>query len=133
MTTLTTIANYYTTGIALGREYLPFVEEGFDYFGYVPIVSTIAGGFRIQYGTVQMVAGIALSVLAGLSFILTQKEEFRKGSISTLDIVVHGAVNVCRGFIECHRYINLICPLHDYFVRGLDLRITYQKPIFTRG
>jgi hypothetical protein len=130
---MTTLAAYYTNGLTLAREYLPLIEEAFDYFGYIPIVSTISGGLRIQFGNLEMIAGIAFSVLAGLAFIFTRKEEFRKGSVSTLDFVVHGAVNVCRGFIECHRYFNLICALHDYFVRGKDLRIVYDKPIFKAG
>ena len=110
------------------RDHLPTVEKCFNGAGYIPFtVHRISGGTRIVFGFFEIVTSIALSILisgfagsAGL-----QKEGWK-----ILDFSVHGLVNIFRGFVECHAWLHLICPLYDNFVPE-NARLSYSRPIFT--
>jgi hypothetical protein len=135
MSNLAVISFYSTGAVALAKEHLPFVEKCLDFAGYVPIVSTISGGIRINYGIAEIVAGLAFAIFNAVLFLYSQDEKFRRDCIQSLDFVIHGVVNVARGHIECLRWVNLVCLIHDVFVRAErdNLRLRYDKPIITIG
>ena len=78
------------------------------YAGYVPVVSTISGGFRIVWGTLELISAVALAI------ILRRKDP--------LEFALSGLGNIVRGHVECRRWMNLMCPIWDNFVPPIDYR-----------
>lgn len=133
MTALPTITFYYDGLVDAGKKYLPRWEGCLDGAGYVPYLSTISGGIRMYYGVAEIVAGLSLIIFSGLTAHYYNSDDFYKRCTEAADFVVHGVANVARGFIECHRWINLTCLLNDVFVEGRDLRLRYDKSIILWG
>jgi hypothetical protein len=123
------ILAYYKTTEDVLFGYFQAFEQFLDRVGYVPIASTISGGIRIDYGLCQMILGVALAILWIIPS--TCVKNFEAAYWSALEIVVHGAGNVVRGMVECHRWINCLCFLHDKFVRKeQSLRLKYTAPLW---
>jgi len=106
-------------------------EQCLDLAGYIPIVSSISGGIRIDYGMCEIVAGLAIGILGAAAALFTRDYKvFWWG----MEIVVHGFANIARGGIECQKWINLLCLMSDYFAytENSHLRLRYDTPIWIK-
>jgi hypothetical protein len=117
------------TGVDKGCQYL---EECFDGAGKIPYLSTVSGGIRFAYGTAQIAAALALTIIWRIAAHYADAEnqpEFRKEATEILDYAIHGAANMVRGYIECFRWVNLFFILYDKFLEGekLHLRLNYSR------
>lgn len=76
------------------------IEKGFNFAGCLPVVSLFSGALRMLAGKIQAVAG---AVMAGIGFIghLATKKPYWKNTMNLgAEFVLHGALNVLRGFGE---------------------------------
>jgi len=114
---------------------LEFFESCFDGAGKVPYLSTISGGIRFLYGNIELIAGIALSIIWRIASFYAEnpadQQAFREEATRVLDYTVHGIANMVRGYVECIRWVNLICIVYDKFLEGEKdrLRLNYHRPI----
>lgn len=109
-----------------------YLEGCFDGAGKIPYLSTVSGGIRFLFGTAQIVAGIALTIIWRIAAYYADpvnQDGFRKEATEDLDYLIHGAANMIRGYIECYRWINLIFIIYDKFLEGEkeSLRLNYHK------
>ncbi len=84
------------------KETLTLVEEKFNIAGCIPIVGFISGSLRCVAGKIQFYAGLILAG-ASLAFQFTlpaDKVTWEKITADSLQHVVHGGLNVMRGFVE---------------------------------
>ncbi len=124
-------ALYYVQECAKNaRSNLPIVEKSFNYAGYIPgAVHRVSGGTRIVFGFAEIISSVALSILIYHYGIYTNNRELQREGYKLLDFAVHGAANMFRGFVECHVWFHLLCPLYDNFVPEKD-RLSYSRSIF---
>ncbi len=110
------------------------VEKSFDCAGYFWIIAPLTGGLRIVYGQVEIISAVAfLTLFQGASFFCSEenKKFYCEESDRMVDYVIHGAVNIFRGEVECAPFLNVSCLLYDLFVakEKENLRLSYDKPL----
>lgn len=107
---------------------LATVEKFLDVAGYIPVVSTFSGAFRIKYGKVETVASVGLSAVSALYAVCKQDQAERaRGldrAVEVLTYSIHGIANVFRGAIEMVPFLSLFtCLPYDL----LKARFTYPR------
>jgi len=83
--------------------------------GHIPVVSTATGGLRVVLGAVEVIAGLAISILQGIvSAYYTRTGDDRKCDFSAgLGTMLHGFANLARGTVEMIPFVNMITMKYD--------------------
>jgi hypothetical protein len=106
--------NFYQDTEASVRYGIGKFEECLKYAGYIPIVSTISGGFRRKWAICEIVGSLALAI------IFRQKDP--------LEFTARGIGNLVQAEVECRRWINLLCLIWDNFVPPVNYRHLLNLP-----
>ncbi len=109
---------------------LAVLENYLNKVGYVPFVSSISGAYRIMYGKLEVITGIALAALeAGRSALQTdahKRQEIWSGAAKPLRYSLHGIANMTRGVAESIPFFNLIGLVWD--IAGERMRYNLAEP-----
>jgi hypothetical protein len=92
------------------------VETGLNYAGYIPLVSSLSGSLRIQYGKIEVIGAIATgALLAGQAFFEQNGEERSKKLNRAVEVLTtyatHGVANIFRGILEMIPFLSLVVCL----------------------
>ena|ERR1700690_1508783 len=97
------------------------VERGFDYVGYIPVVSALSGALRVVCGKIEIIAGIAASALTAIVALFSptayeRHEGMKKAANILTTYTVHGIANIFRGALEATALLGTVaCLPYDLF------------------
>ena len=82
------------------------LDRTFNFFGYIPIVSSISGQLRQHYGAIQIISSIAMAAI-----FLATGSHF---AIPASALLVSGVFHIFRGTIELLPFFgNAACIIYD--------------------
>lgn len=81
------------------------VETGLNYAGYVPLVSTLSGAMRINYGKIEVIGAVASAALIAIRAFANDSQAERAEQLNlALSVIttysLHGIANIFRGILE---------------------------------
>ncbi len=85
-------------------------ESGLNVAGYVPLVSTISGALRVNYGKLEIIGAVAAAGIIAVKALFAgteQYNEFNHAVEILFTYASHGAANVVRGIIEIFPFVSL--------------------------
>ena len=92
-------------------------EKALNVLGYIPIVSSVTGFVRVQYGKFEVVASIAVAAFKFIASLFArsdaQRAQLEMESVQALTYIKHGLANFARGMVEMIPFVNLIMIAHD--------------------
>lgn len=76
------------------------IEKGFNIAGCIPVVAFFSGAIRATAGKVQLLAGAVMAGAGGIGYLATKQQKWKNIMKLGAEFVLHGALNVIRGFGE---------------------------------
>lgn len=98
------------------------VEKSLNLPGYIPLISTVSGGFRLLAGKVMTSAAIIATV--GFLIASVFDDQYCEHAKRSIDYIAHGLANVLRGSIEFIPFFNLVTLPYD-----ASTRFTYNAEL----
>ncbi len=105
------------------------VETGLNYAGYIPLVSTLSGAIRINYGKIEVIGAIASAALIAIRAFANDSQTERAEQLNlALQVItaysLHGIANIFRGILEMVPFLSLVtCLPYDL----LKHRFSYPR------
>ncbi|WP_068469449.1 hypothetical protein [Candidatus Protochlamydia phocaeensis] len=110
---------------------LQSIEHGLNIMGYIPIVGTFSACIRFTYGKMEMITGLAVSLISFTGSIfasdLQRQQALESRAIKAIEYSLHGWLNMGRCFLEIIPFISLVTCL-PYDLSGRKI-IVYTSAI----
>ena len=99
---------------------LSTTENALNLVGYIPMISAISGAVRLTGSKLQMLGGLlgTLYYLLKGSYAKSKKLHSFQNCRLSIEQILHGVLNLCRGMIEVVPFLSLVlCLPYDRFLK----------------
>lgn len=91
-------------------------EQGLNIAGYIPLVSSLSGGLRFEYGKLEIIGALAAAAIMCINALFNSDASekavlLNKAGEVVIKYSLHGVANMVRGLFEIVPFVSLVTCL----------------------